>query len=71
MRALKARLERIERQAMPEIPPDERDPELVQLVRMFDKDCQLELIPRGVSGRRLLLELMKQAEGTTLAVCKE
>lgn len=67
---LKARLERIERQVVPEIPPDVRDPELVQLVRMFDKDCPLEQIPRGVSGRRLFLELVKKAEGTALAVCK-
>jgi len=71
MATSKARLEKIEARMAPEIAPDVRDPELVDLVRMFDKERPLEQIPCGVSGRRLAAELIKIASGTTLPTIAE
>lgn len=68
MATLETRLAKIEARIAPEIPADVRDPVLVELVRMFDKDCPIEQIPCGISGRRLLAELVKTAMGTSLSI---
>lgn len=68
MATIKARLAKIESQYIPEIPPDVRDPQLIELFRMFDKNISIEEIPCGVSGIEFLKELLKMGTGKSLPI---
>jgi len=66
MATRETRIAKMEALSAPEIAPDVRDPDLVALVRIFDKERPLDEIPCGVSGRRLVADLIKSASGTSL-----
>jgi len=62
------RLEKLESFHAPEIAPDVRDPVLIELLRIFDKDLPLEKIPCGVSGKKLFALMVEGAVGTSLPI---
>lgn len=60
MKSLEGRLAKLEEQMAPEVPPDVRDPGLIEFIRMMEgPDYPLEKIPCGISGKSLLDEIIK------------